>query len=153
MLEVAVVVIVLPCIAFLILWFNEHYISTRLWRTLLWWKAARMDVRSEERAWERVADAALDSIDNQFLAGDICSELRDKMLTKLQRSPGLGFQFSPRNIQRTLKEVIRGRLGTHTTPRFPDPGPYVFAYSSIDDRAQTIVLLKLRTSKWRTKVP
>jgi hypothetical protein len=156
-MEGAILVIMLGGLSFITVYIYDRWITTRLWRQWLWWKVPRMDVRAEEHTWELVADAALNCIDNQYLTGKICGGLRLVMLQKLRHSPGLGYQFSPQNIQRVLKEVIRERLGTHTTPRFPDPGPYVFAYikdARFDDRSvNTLLLLKMRTGKWRTKEP
>lgn len=107
-----------------------------------------MNVRDEERAWELVADDVLDRIDNLFLEGEITGPQRYDMFRKLQCLPGLGKQFRPRDYQPTLKEAIRERLGTHVPVKFPDPGPYVLAYSDFDDRLalKSNHILILRTS-------
>lgn len=155
-MEGAVLAIVLVGTAFSILHVNDKYITTRLWRQWFWWRVPRMDIQSEERAWEFVADGVVERINRLFLNGQITYGTRTSMFKKLQRCPGLGEQFSDPGVYSKLKEAIRERLGTHTTPRFPDPGPYVFSYanSKVGDRLQSpVVLLTMRTGKWRTKQP
>jgi hypothetical protein len=155
MTEIATLVVGLMGTSALLVFVNNKWITTRLWRAYLWKDVPRMDVQAEEYVWELVADAALNVIDNQYLEGEICSQQRLSMLQKLRKSPGLGFQFSPRNMQLKLKEVIRERLGTHTAPKFPDPGPYALAYSSqFGDRCTPVVVtLRMRTGKWAMKRP
>jgi hypothetical protein len=152
--EMAILAIVLVGLSFTTAYIYKKRIKTGLWRTWLFWKVRRMDVRAEEHAWEMVADAALNAIDTMFLLGKICGAQRTIMLNKLRRSPGLGNQFSPCNIQRVLKEVIRGRIGTHPTPKLPDKGPYVFSYISLtvyDRLSAPKPTLSLRTGTWRTR--
>ena len=152
--EGAILTIMLVGLSLVLIYIYDKRIKTGLWRTWLFWKVRRMDVQAEEHAWEMVADAVLNVIDTQFLLGRICGAQRSLMLNKLRRSPGLGNQFSPYCIQRVLKEVIRGRIGTHPTPKLPDNGPYVFAYISFrvyDRLSAPKPLLSLRTGKWHTK--
>jgi hypothetical protein len=151
----ATLVVGLVGLSVLLVFVQDKWITTRLWRAYFWKDVPRMDVRAEEYVWEKVADAALNVIDTKFLEGEICSEQRLGMLRQLRKSPGLGFQFSPRNMERRLKEVIRERLGTHTAPKFPDPGPYALAYSfQLDDRCKpAVATLLMRTGKWAMKRP
>jgi|SRR5882672_11192584 len=155
MIETGILVVGLVALSALLVFVQDKWITTRLWRAYFWKDVPRMDVRAEEYVWEKVADAALNVIDTKYLEGEICSEQRLAMLHKLRKSPGLGFQFSPRNIQLRLKEVIRERIGTHTALKFPDPGPYALAYSSqLGDRCTpVIVTLRMRTGKWAMKRP